>query len=246
MAPIGGRPMLWHIMKGFCHWGFRDFVLCLGYRSEAFKHYFMHLRAMTGDVTVDTVSHSSIAYHSPEDLDARVTLVETGRDAMTAGRLAIAARFIPEDDDLFALTYGDGVSDVDFRAVVDFHLSHGRAATVTAVHPPGRFGELSIGRDAEVLRFDEKGTERAHWINGGFFVFSREALPVLAADENVMIEGGPLQELARHGELMAYRHDGFWQCLDTTREYEQLNDAWARRDAPWAVWERQASECSGR
>lgn len=236
MVPIGGRPILWHIMKGFAHWGFTDFVLCLGYRSDVIKQYFLNLSLMLHDVRLD------LADGVPETVDDslergwRITLAETGQDSMTGYRVRLGARHLDPADDLFAVTYGDGVSDVDFRRVVAFHRSHGRLATVTAVHPPGRFGELQMGADGLVSEFNEKPQVSAGWISGGFFVFSRPALDYVPDDPAVMLEEAPLRTLARDGQLMAYPHEGFWYCLDTPRDLQQLTKLWSGSRAPWKVW----------
>src|SRR4051812_31502923 len=172
MVPIGGRPIVWHIMKGFAHWGFRDFVLCLGYRSDLFKQYFLNLSTMVNDVTLDLATGGAPTLHqrAPE-MDWKITLAETGVDSFTGARIKRAALYVPKDDDCFAVTYGDGVCDVDFRKVVAFHRAHGKLATVTAVHPPGRFGELSLDGGNRVAEFNEKPQVSAGWISGGFFVF---------------------------------------------------------------------------
>jgi glucose-1-phosphate cytidylyltransferase len=240
MVPIGGRPIVWHIMKGFAHWGFRDFVLCLGYRSDVFKQYFMNLSSMVGDVTIDLGRRQSARIHENGDqLDWRITLAETGLDSMTGHRVKRSGPYIPPQDDCFALTYGDGVTDLDFRKVVEFHRRHGKLATVTAVHPPARFGELALDGDGRVQEFNEKPQATAGWISGGFFVFHRRFLDVLGEDPRLVLEREPLQQLAREGQLMAYPHDGFWFCMDTARDYQQLAEMWASGQAPWAVWERR-------
>lgn len=240
LVPIGGRPILWHIMKGFAHWGFRDFVLCLGHRSYLIKQYFLNVSSMLEDVTLDLATGNRTVHGDPEDLDWTVTLAETGHDSMTGHRVWQSQHHIPPDDDIFAVTYGDGVSDVDFREVVRFHRAHGRLATVTAVHPPGRFGELALDDRGCVSEFNEKPQTSAGWISGGFFVFSRRLFDRLPPDPGLMLEREPLQRLAADGELMAYAHEGFWFCVDTPRDYLQLSELWASRAAPWAVWNRGA------
>lgn len=235
MVPVGGRPIVWHIMNGFARSGFRDFVLCLGYRSDVFKQYFMHLSSMLGDVTVDLASGNGPFIHRPSaEMDWCVTMAETGYDSMTGHRIKRAAPFIPEDDDIFAVTYGDGVTDLDFNKVVEFHRSHGRMATVTAVHPPARFGELTMEKDGRVGEFNEKPQASGGWISGGFFVFSRGFINTLPDDPSLMLEREPLQRLASEGELMAYCHDGFWYCMDTARDHATLEDLWNSGRAPWA------------
>lgn len=238
MVPIGGKPILWHIMRGFAHWGFRDFVLCLGYRSDIVKQYFLNLSVMLEDVTLDlSRSNGPILHNHRPEREWTITMAETGLDTMTGGRVKKIEPFIPPEDDCFGVTYGDGVSDVDFRDVVAFHRAHGKLATVTAVHPPGRFGELTIGEDGRVRHFNEKPQTSAGWISGGFFVFSRRLFDLLPDDPSLVLEQEPLQRLARAGELVAYRHEGFWYCVDTPRDYRQLSEMWSSGRAPWAVWE---------
>jgi glucose-1-phosphate cytidylyltransferase len=237
MIPIGGKPIVWHIMKGFAHWGYCDFVLCLGYRSELFKQYFLNLTMMVNDVTLEIASAAPPTVHQHFDgQDWRVTLAETGFDSLTGSRVKRGGVYVPPYDDLFAVTYGDGVCDVDFRKVVAFHRSHGKLATVTAVHPPGQFGELTFGSGGRVASFHEKPPRAAGWISGGFFVFSRELLDLLADDPQLDLERSVLQPLAREGQLMAYEHAGFWSCVDTPRDYQHLSALWTE-GPPWAVWE---------
>ncbi|HEY0782827.1 MAG TPA: sugar phosphate nucleotidyltransferase [Thermoanaerobaculia bacterium] len=239
MVPIAGRPILWHIMRGFSHWGFRDFVLCLGYRSDLFKHYFLNLPVMLSDVTLELGGEQPVTIHGRSDEAGwRITLAETGHDSMTGCRVRRAAPDIPEGDDCFAVTYGDGVTDVDFRQVVAHHRASGKLATVTAVHPPGRFGELQFDAHGSVVEFNEKPQTSAGWISGGFFVFSRAFLDRLPDDPGLVLEGEPLRALARLGELSAYRHDGFWFCMDTPRDHRQLTEMASAPRPPWAVWER--------
>ncbi|HXG88144.1 MAG TPA: glucose-1-phosphate cytidylyltransferase [Vicinamibacterales bacterium] len=237
MVPIGGRPILWHIMKGFAHVGFNDFVLCLGYRSDVIKQYFLNLASMIHDVTIDMATKTALVAPSADESQWRLTLAETGVDSMTGYRIRRAAVHLDPQDDIFAVTYGDGVTDLDFRKVVAFHRSHGRLATVTAVHPPGRFGELQVRSGGGVSEFNEKPQVTAGWISGGFFVFSRAVLDRIADDPSVMLEEQPLQQLARDGQLMAYAHDGFWYCMDTPRDLQQLSRLWTN-SAPWATWTR--------
>ena len=238
MVPIGGRPILWHIMKGFAHWGYRDFVLCLGYRSELIKQYFLNLPMMVNDVTLDVSGTvPPIVHRACDERDWRVTLAETGFDNATGSRVRQGAAYLPADDDLLAVTYGDGVCDVDFRKVVEFHRSHGKLATVTAVHPPGQFGELTFDARGTVQTFHEKPLLAAGWISGGFFVFSRTLLERLPASPSLDLEREVLQPLAHDGQLVAYTHDGFWACVDTPRDYTRVSALW-NGGAPWAVWEK--------
>ena len=239
MVPVGGKPMVWHIMRGLSHWGFREFVLCLGFRSDLFKQYFLNLSTMLNDVTLDLSTGGAPVLHArAPEMGWTITLAETGLESLTGRRVKRGGAFVPPDDDIFAVTYGDGVSDVDFRKVVAFHRAHGKLATVTAVHPPGRFGELTINGGGLVGEFDEKPQASAGWISGGFFVFSRAVLDRLPDDANMMLEREPLQQLARDGQLMAYQHEDFWFCMDTPRDYQRLSDMWSDGRAPWAVWDR--------
>jgi glucose-1-phosphate cytidylyltransferase len=235
MVDIGGRPILWHIMKIYAHHGFADFVLCLGYRGNTIKEYFLSYEAMNNDFTICLGQKTQIHYHSrhPEQ-DFNVTLADTGADTMTGGRVKRVARYL--DGDAFMVTYGDGVADVDVRALVDYHRRHGRLATITAVQPFSRFGMLDVRDDGTVHSFLEKPQSDA-WSNAGFFVFQREVLDYLAGDETIL-EREPLERLAREGQLMTYRHRGFFHAMDTYREYKALNDIWASGQAPWKVWER--------
>jgi glucose-1-phosphate cytidylyltransferase len=233
MVEIGGRPILWHIMKSYSHHGFRDFVLCLGYRGSDIKKYFLDYEAMNSDFTV-CLGRREIQYHDehPEQ-DFRVTLAETGSDTLTGGRLLRASKYLGADED-FLLTYGDGVSDVNIRQVVDFHRSHGKRATVTTVRPPSRFGVLELSAGGLVERFSEKPTLEG-WVNAGFFVFHRSILDYITGDQ-CPLETTPLERLAAENQLMAYRHEGFFYAMDTYREYKYLNDIWAANQAPWKVW----------
>jgi glucose-1-phosphate cytidylyltransferase len=236
MLPIGGKPIVWHIMKGYARQGVREFVLCLGYKGWLIKEFFLNYRAMTTDVTVRLGQHGGLEFqgrHSEEDW--RVTLAETGEDTMTGGRVAAIQRYV-KDDELFLLTYGDGVSDVDVAKTIAFHRQHGKVATVTAVRPPGRFGEMRID-DGAVTEFNEKPQATEGFINGGFFVLdARKVWDYVGADPRTIFERDPLQKLAADRQLVAYPHTGFWQPMDTAREYGLLNDLWASGKAPWKTW----------
>lgn len=237
MVPIGGRPILWHIMKGFSHFGFSRFVLCLGYQSWIIKRYFLDYQLAHSDFTL-TIGNGRPQLHGPEPTeDWQITLAETGAEAMTGCRVKRIEQYIGNDEH-FMLTYGDGVADVDLTALVEFHCSHGKLGTVTAVHPPGRFGEIELD-DGLVTEFNEKPNVSRGRINGGFFVFRRAFLDRLVDDPTLVLEQDPLIQLARDGELMAFEHDGFWQPMDTPRDHRVLNDLW-ERDAPWRTWDREA------
>lgn len=237
LLPIGDRPIVWHIMKSYAAHGFTDFVLCLGFKGWLIKEYFLNYHSMTADLRV-SLHHPAapevLNRHATEDWC--VTLAETGETTQTGGRVAAVRRYV-KDDDLFMVTYGDGVADVDVGALVAFHRAHGRVATVTAVHPPGRFGELGI-RDGVVLEFNEKPQTTLGYINGGFMVFdARRVWDYLPpGNPGLVLEHEPLQRLAAAGELVAYEHPGFWQPMDTLREYTLLNGLWASGAAPWKTW----------
>ena len=234
MVEIGGRPILWHIMKIYAHHGFRDFVLCLGYRGNTIKDYFLNYEAMNNDFTTCLGQRSQIRYHGRHhEQGYSVTLADTGLESMTGGRVRRIQKYL--DGDTFLLTYGDGVSDVNVARLLDFHRSHGKIATVTTVPPLSRFGILELADQNRVLRFIEKPRAEG-WISAGFFALEREVFDYLGGDECIF-EREPLERLAADGQLMAYRHEGFFYPMDTFCEYQHLNDLWARGNAPWKVWD---------
>ena len=232
MVEIGGRPMLWHIMKTYSSYGLNDFVVCLGYKGylikEFFSNYFLHMADVTFDIGTNTAE-----FHRARAESWRVTLVDTGPDTMTGGRIRRVRDYIGEQT--FCLTYGDGVADIDIARLVAFHEAHGKLATVTAVLPPGRFGALEMGAGGQVLGFREKPQGDGGWINGGFFVFSPKVIDYIAGDDTPL-EDKPLADLAAAGELCAYQHTGFWHAMDTLRDRRQLEAMWSAGDAPWKVW----------
>jgi glucose-1-phosphate cytidylyltransferase len=233
MVLIGGRPILWHIMKIFAHHGFKEFVLCLGYRGDIIREYFLNYRAMNNDFTVRIDRQNTIQYHDTvEEEGYQITLAETGLNTMTGGRIKRVARYLEGED--FVVTYGDGVTDLNVRALVDFHLSHGKLATVTTVPPISRFGVVSMESDCRVTRFQEKIPLEAS-INAGFFVFKRGMVDHLENDATIL-EQAPLQRLAESGQLMAYRHKGPLYAMDTYRDYLFLNELWEKGKASWKVW----------
>ncbi len=229
MIEIGGRPILWHIMTLYSRHGFNDFIVCLGYKGYIIKEYFANYVLHNADVTVD-LEKGAIEYHATNHEPWRVTLVETGGETMTGGRLKRVARYL-EPSEPFFLTYGDGLSDVDLTALAAFHRAHGREATVTAVAPPGRFGALDLDHD-RVRRFSEKPPGDNALINGGFFVLQPSVLARISGDATVW-ENEPLEGLARDDQLMAFRHDGFWAAMDTLRDKNHLEALWASGEAPW-------------
>jgi glucose-1-phosphate cytidylyltransferase len=234
MVPIGERPILWHIMKRYATQGFEDFVLCLGYKAEHIREYFLNYDINHSDVVVQLGSKRVETFdHDHGEKNWRVWLVDTGAETLTGGRVKAAARYI--EGPTFMVTYGDGVADVDFRELLRFHQKHGKLATVTAVRPSSRFGELSFEGN-RVKTFQEKPQVHEGWINGGFFVFQREVLELIAGPQE-SLEAGLLQKLTAMNQLEAYRHPGFWQCMDTFREMQVLNELWAGGRAPWKNWD---------
>ncbi len=231
MVEIGGRPILWHIMQIFSAHGVRDFVVCLGYKGYIVKEYFLNYRLHLSDVTVD-VGKGMVDFHRSGAEDWRVTLVDTGDATMTGGRLKRVRDYLRGGD--FFMAYGDGVADIDLGKLLAFHNAHGRLATATAVLPPGRFGALELS-DGRVTAFHEKPAGDGAAINGGFFVLSPKVLDYIDGDSTAW-EQEPLQRLARDGELHAYRHDGFWQPMDTLRDKRRLEELWRDGRAPWKVW----------
>ena len=236
MLPIGGKPIVWHIMKLYGHHGFKQFVLCLGYRAWVVKEFFLNYAAMTNDVVIQLGAKRSVTVtRSDSEEDWNVILADTGETTNTGGRVAAIRRYV-EDDDLFLLTYGDGVADLDLTALLAFHRRHGKIATVTAVRPPSRFGELDIANDV-VTEFNEKPQAGGGFINGGFFVVDAQRVWDYIDDSPATAwEREPMQRLAAEEQLVAYRHAGFWQPMDTPREYTMLNELWESGAAPWKVW----------
>lgn len=231
MVEIGGKPILWHIMKIYSHYGFNDFVICLGFKGymikEYFSNYFLHMSDVTFDMTTN-----SMEVHQKNVEPWRVTLVDTGAESMTGGRVKRVAPYI---DGTFMLTYGDGVANVDIAALVAFHKAHGKEATVTSTQPSGRFGALNMDGAGNVHSFQEKPAGDGSWINGGFFVLEPSVLDRITGDSTVF-EKDPLEGLASEGQLVACKHQGFWQPMDTLRDKQQLEELWSGGSAPWKVW----------
>jgi len=232
MIEIGGMPILWHIMKTYSHHGINDFVICCGYKGYVIKEYFANYFLHMSDITFD-MAKNSMQVHQRNAEPWRVTLIDTGADTMTGGRLKRVAEHI-QNDETFCLTYGDGVSDVNISELLAFHRQQGLQATLTAAYPPGRFGSLDI-RSSKVTSFREKPKGDGGMINGGFFVLSPQVLDLIEGDQTVW-ERGPLETLAERGQLAAYQHDGFWQPMDTLRDKTHLEELWASGTAPWKVW----------
>ena len=230
---IGARPILWHIMKLYAHFGHTEFVLALGYKGEVIRDYFLNYEAMTQDATIRLGAEPRVTLHGSTPESWTVTLADTGQASMTGARVKKLQRYVP--DDTFMLTYGDGVADVDLDRLLAFHRQHGRVATITGVRPPSRFGEL-VTDGTRVTEFSEKPSiTGAGFINGGFFIFNRGVFDYLTVDDECILEREPLERLARDGELQMYLHEGYWQCMDTPRDIEALQHAW-QRGAPWKVW----------
>lgn len=232
MIEIGGKPILWHIMKTYSHYGINDFVICLGYKGYVIKEYFANYFLHMSDVTFD-MRNNGMEVHQKHVEPWRVTLVETGENTLTGGRLKRVEEYIGSES--FCFTYGDGVSDIDIGALIEFHKKHGNKATVTAIQPPGRYGALNL-KDSIVSSFQEKPAGDGAWINGGFFVLEPTVLDLIEGDQTSW-EATPLIKLSEEGELHAFQHKGFWQAMDTLRDKNNLEDLWAKGNPPWKVWE---------
>jgi glucose-1-phosphate cytidylyltransferase len=234
MAEVGGRPVLWHLMKLFAHYELTDFVLCIGYRGQMIKDYFLNYEAWNSDLTITLGQHESVRFHDTHlETGWEVTIADTGETTQTGGRVKRIERHIVGDT--FMVTYGDGLADVDLDQLLAFHADHGKLATITTTRPLSRFGIVDLEHDQQVARFREK-PQGDEWVSSGFFVFQREFFAYL--DDDCVLERAPLERLANEGQIVAYQHDGFWQPMDTYREFLMLNEMWAAGKAPWAVWEQ--------
>lgn len=233
MVNIGDKPMLWHIMKSYSYYGFNEFVILAGYKSDVIKEYFSNYYMINSDVTFD-LSNNSMEIHRTSSEPWKVTVLDTGINTMTGGRIKMAKKYI--NNETFLLTYGDGVCDVDINKLISFHSEHGKIITMTAVQPEGRFGLLNIEEGNMITKFEEKPKGDGGWINGGFFVCEPKVLDYIE-DLSTVFEQKPLNKLAVNNELMAYRHDGFWKCMDTNRDRIQLIDLWTSNNAKWKKWE---------
>jgi len=234
MVPIGTKPILWHIMKIYSSYGYKRFIICLGYKGGIIKDYFFNYKIRDCDFTIKLGDHENIRIHNiHHEEDWEITLADTGLNAMTGARMKRVEKYI--DADRFLLTYGDGVANIDIGRLVDFHVLHGKLATVTGVRPPSRFGEL-INEGNRVVEFGEKPQVGSGMINGGFFIFNRGVFNCLSEHDQCVLEREPLEKLSKDGELMVYQHTGFWQCMDTLRDMNLLNEYWEKGEAPWKVW----------
>jgi glucose-1-phosphate cytidylyltransferase len=234
MVHIGDRPVLWHIMKTYAHFGHSDFVLALGYKGEMIRNYFCHYELMNNDVTIELGKPEKMRIHQKHNESGwQITLADTGEKALKGARLKRVEKYIHEDT--FMMTYGDGLANVNINEVLNFHHSHGKLATVTGINPASRFGELKI-QGNRVDSFSEKPKDSGGLINGGFFVFSKKIFDYLSEDDSCDLEIGPLEKIASEGQLMVYKHAGFWACMDTIRDMEYLNKLWDENNAEWKLW----------
>jgi glucose-1-phosphate cytidylyltransferase len=236
MLPIGNRPILWHIMKTYAHYGHKEFILCLGYKGEMIKDYFRNYLWNTCDTTMLLGQTPAVQFHNRHDEeDWSVTLADTGENSMTAYRIKLAEKYLGKDEE-FLLTYGDGVGSVDVPASIEQHRKTKKVCTLTAVHPPGRFGELGIEQDASISGFNEKPQTAGGYINGGFMVCNRDLFKYLPDDPEMMLEQAPMKQMTADGVLGSFKHEGFWQPMDTFQEFSLLNRLWEEKKAPWKVW----------
>lgn len=237
MVEIGGKPILWHIMKQYSYYGYQDFIICCGYKGQMIKEYFANYYLFSSDVTFDFRHDNAMQIHNNVAEPWKVTLVDTGDASMTGGRIRRIQKYIPEGE-TFLMTYGDGVSDVNIQDLVDYHRAHGTLATVTAVQPGGRFGVMDIDENSNnVLSFEEKPKEDGNWISGGFFVLDYKVFDYIEPKDETIFEFAPMRSLAADGQLTAYRHRGFWQPMDTLRDKNLLESMWQQPNPPWRVWE---------
>lgn len=232
MNEIGGKPIIWHIMKIYAHFGFKDFIICLGYKGNIIKHYFYQYKAHNSDFTVD-LGKDKFIFHNSHQEDWKVTLADTGTETLKGGRIKRVEKYL--DDEINMLTYGDGVADIDINDLVNFHESHGKTITITGVHPPARFGEI-IEDHGKVISFNEKPQTSVGLINGGYMVFNRNLLEFLTEDEDCDFEFDALEKLATNGEVMVYKHEKQWECMDHERDVDHLNFLWNNNKAFWKVW----------
>ena len=234
LVEIGGKPILWHIMKNYANYGFKEFVLCLGYKGNMIKEYFLNYEMLNNDFTIELGSKNIQIHNHHAEQDWQITLAQTGETAMTGARIKRVEKYV--DDDIFMLTYGDGISNINISKLVEFHKLHGKIGTVTGVTPTSKFGELSIEGD-KVIKFNEKPQLNDGIINGGFFVFNKELFNYISDEDSCILESDPLEKLSQDGELMIYNHNGFWHCMDTYRDFLHLNEIWDSPNPPWKIWD---------
>ena len=234
MITLGNHPIIWHIMKLYSHYNYNDFILCLGYKSHTIKNYFLNYKTLKQDFQLDLHNQTTQTFGQNDFEKWKITFAETGLNSYTGARVHRIKKYL-EGEEYFALTYGDGVSDVNIDKLVKFHKAHGKLMTVTGVHPPGRFGELEIDQN-QVIGFNEKPQATDGWISGGYFICSRGVLDYLTPNEDLVFEREPIENITKDGQLMVYKHEGFWQPMDTSREYQLLNSLWNTEKAPWKVW----------
>lgn len=235
MVPIGNRPILWHIMKQYAFHGFKDFILCLGYKGDTIKDYFLNYQKRQNDFTLD-LKANSIENHTGHSIDDwKITFVETGLKSLTGARVYRVKKYL-QNDEVFMLTYGDGVSNINIKELLEFHKSHGKLMTVTGAHPPGRFGELDIDGNS-VVGFNEKPQSIKGWISSGFFVCNRKVLDYLTPNEDLIFEKDPIESIVKDKQLMVYKHEDFWHPMDTSRDHQLLNHLWEQGKAPWKIWQ---------
>lgn len=239
MVEIGGKPILWHIMKAYSHWGFNEFVVLTGYKSHVIKDYFINYYTRYSDITVD-MSNNAVEVHQHRNEPWKVTMLYTGQNTMTGGRIKKAQEYVGNEP--FMLTYGDGVSNVNIHELLEFHKNSGKLATMTAVQPSGRFGALVLDEKENITSFMEKPKGDKSWINGGFFVLEPEVFNYLPQGDNVIFERVPLENLAKDNQLNAFKHEGFWQPMDTLRDKKELTELWEQGQAPWALWLNEESK----
>jgi len=233
MVQVGGKPIMWHIMKTYAQYGIKEFIVCLGYKGDVIKDYFLHYDANNNDFTVNLADNSVEFHNGHNEFDWKVTLVDTGLNTLKGGRLKRIEKYL--DDDINLLTYGDGVADININNLIDFHNNTGKIVTISGVHPPARFGELVAEGDV-LTSFEEKAQASQGMINGGYMVFNKELLNYLTTDEKCDLEAGILEKLASEGKIAVYKHDGLWACMDTERDLNYLERIWKNNEAFWKVW----------
>ena len=234
MVEIGGKPIIWHIMKTYSHYGFNDFVVCLGYKGTLIKEYFYNYYLHNSDITLD-LENNKIEVHASKTESFKVTLIDTGLNTNTAGRIKKIKQYL--NNETFMLTYGDGVSNINLNELLEFHKAHGKIATLTSIQIPGRFGNLDISKEGNVNQFQEKPEGDGMWINGGFFVLDSKIFDYLDNDmDDVQWEKGPLLEIAKDNQLVAFKHNGFWKCMDALRDRIELEELWTSNKAEWKIW----------